>query len=81
MSEQYTEEDVQELWYRTADEYGSEFSDEYPVGEAIQDYRVHCYERVLQNVLAIKDDLETERYHAMMREEEEQDFIDFEKEY
>lgn len=74
-----TEEDIIDLWERTSDEYGSEFGDEYPLGEAIQHYRIHGYDFVLAQILAIKDDIETER--EMIREEEEQDFIDFEKEY
>ena len=76
-----TEEDVIDLWERTSDDYGSEFGDEYPLGEAIQHFRGHGYDFVLAQVIAIKDDIETEWYHEMLAEEEEQDFIDFEKDF
>lgn len=76
-----TEEDVIDLWERMSDEYGSEFGDEYPLGEAIQHFRGHGYDFMLAQVIAIKDDIETERYYEMLAEEEEQDFIDFEKDF
>ena len=60
-----TEEDVIDLWERTSDDYGSEFGDEYPLGEAIQHFRGHGYDFVLAQIVAIKDDIETERYHEI----------------
>lgn len=76
-----TEEDVIDLWERTSDEYGSEFGDEYPLGEAIQHFRGHGYDFVLAQVIAIKNDIETERYHEMLAEEDEQDFYDAHSEW
>lgn len=76
-----TEEDVIDLWHRYADEYGSQFGDEYPLGEAIQHFREYGYDFVLAQVVAVKDCFEDEWCHEMLREEEEQDFIDFEKDF
>ena len=76
-----TEEDLIEKWEQFADDLGSRFFDEYPKGEAIQHYRMYGYDWTLAQFIAIKDDIETEDYHEMLREEEEQDMIDFEREY
>lgn len=76
-----TEEDIIDLWERTSDDYGSEFGDEYPLGEAIQHFRGHGYDFVLAQIVSIKDDIETERYHEMLAEEDEQDFYDAHSEW
>lgn len=79
MNTNYTIEDVENLWEQHADEYGFDFSDEYTLGDAQDDFGSHGYAFVLAQILAIKDDIEAER--EMTREEEEQDFIDFEKDF
>ena len=74
-----TEEDLIEKWEQFADDLGSRFFDEYPKGEAIQHYRMYGYDWTLAQFIAIKDDIEIE--DEMLREEEEQDMIDFERDY
>ena len=72
-----TEEDLIEKWEQYAHDLGSRFSDEYPVGEAIQHYRMYGYDWTFDQFIAIKDDIEIE--DEMLREE--QDMIDFERDY
>ena len=76
-----TSDDVENLWHQHANEYGYAFSEEYPLDTALLDFEAFGYDFMLAQIVAIKDDIETERYHEMLREEEEQDFIDFEKDF
>jgi len=79
MSE-YTIDDAENLWEQHADEYGADFSDEYPLDTAIFDYEAFGYAFMLGQVLAIKDDIDAERYHRWVNDEEAHQ-IDFEKEF
>ena len=72
-----TEENLIEKWEQYAHDLGSRFFDEYPVGEAIQHYRMYGYDWTFDQFIAIKDDIEIE--DEMLREEE--DMIDFERDY